>query len=259
MNILCIGDVIGTVGTQCLLKHLPSIKRLKAVDVCIVNGENSADSNGITPASAMNLFQCGADIITGGNHSFQRRESYDMYESDNLPVLRPANFPDALCPGTGLHILDKGRYRLAVINVMGLVGMYESLACPFDTVDRLLKDIDTPFVAVDFHAEATAEKRAFAEYFDGRVSFVFGTHTHVQTADEQILSGGTGFITDIGMTGPIHSVIGSRIEAAVQKMRSHMPARLDYADGPCMINGALFELDEKTGKTVSVERINIQP
>ena len=257
MNILCIGDVIGTVGTQFLKKHLPSIKRLKAADVCIVNGENSADSNGITPSSAEELFQCGADIVTGGNHSFQRRESYDMYESDNRPVLRPANFPD-ICPGTGMHILDKGRYRLAVINLMGLVGMLETLACPYDTADRLIERCGTPFIAVDFHAEATAEKRALAEYLDGRISFLFGTHTHVQTADEQILPKGTGFITDVGMTGPINSVIGSRVEAAINKLRSHMPTRLDYADGPCMINGALFELDEKTGLTLSVERVNIR-
>ena len=257
MNILCVGDVIGSVGTAFLRKNIRRIKQEHAVDICIVNGENSADTNGITPDSASALLDCGADMITTGNHSYQRRESYDLYEDSTVPVLRPANFPD-LCPGRGYDIIDKGRYRVAVVNLMGLVGMFESLACPFETADRLLESIDTKYIVVDFHAEATAEKRALAEYLDGRVSCLFGTHTHVQTADEQILTGGTGFITDVGMTGPIHSVIGARIDAAVSHMRSHMPTRLEYADGDCMINAVLFTLDEKTGKTTKVERIDVR-
>ena len=256
MNILCIGDVIGTVGCDFLRRHLPSLKKLKSIDAVIVNGENSADSNGITPKSAELLFAAGADLITTGNHCFQRRESYDMYDS-NLPVVRPANFPNG-APGRGYDIIDLGRAQIAVINLMGLVYMQEPLECPFKTADRLLDEIKTKFILIDFHADATAEKRALAEYLNGRVSAVFGTHTHVQTADEQILSEGTGFITDLGMTGPVNSVIGVKPELAINKMTSHMPTRLEYADAPCMLNGALFEIDNTTGRTVSVERIIIK-
>lgn len=256
MNVLCVGDVIGTVGCEFLRSHLPSLKRLKKIDAVIVNGENSSDSNGIVPHSADHIFTSGADCITTGNHCFQRHESYAMYDS-NLPIIRPANFPDGV-PGRGMEILDFGRFRLAVINLMGLVGMFETLACPFKTADALLEQCDTKFIIVDFHAEATAEKRALAEYLDGRVSAVFGTHTHVQTADEQILEKGTGFITDVGMTGPVSSVIGMRRDIAIERMTRHMPVRNVYADGPCMINAILFELDNSTGKTISVERIMLK-
>lgn len=253
MNILCIGDVIGTVGCDYLRRHLPSLKRLKAIDAVIVNGENSADTNGITPNSADLLFAAGADIITTGNHSFQRKESVGLYES-NLPVIRPANYPPGV-PGRGVEILDLGKYQIAVVNIMGLVYMQEPLDCPFRTMDRLLGEIKQRIIMVDFHADATAEKRALAEYLDGRATAVFGTHTHVQTADEQVLPNGTGFITDLGMTGPCRSVIGVRPEAAIAKMTTHMPTRLDYADGECMLNGAVFEIDPATGRTLSVERI----
>jgi len=256
MNILCIGDVIGTVGCDFLRRHLPSLKKLKNIDAVIVNGENYADSNGITPKSADLLFSAGADLITTGNHCFQRRESYDMYDG-TLPVIRPANFPSGV-PGRGYDIIDLGRAQIAVINLMGLVYMQEPLECPFKTADRLLEEIKTKIILIDFHADATAEKRALAEYLDGRVSALFGTHTHVQTADEQILAGGTGFITDLGMTGPINSVIGVKPEIAISKMTSHMPTRLEYAEAPCMINGALFEIDKSTGHTLSVERIIVK-
>lgn len=256
MNVLCVGDVIGTVGSDFLRRHLPGLKRLKKIDAVIVNGENSADSNGITPNSADGIFTAGADCITTGNHSFQRRESYEMYEGD-LPVIRPANFP-AGAPGRGSQIVDFGRLRLRVINIMGNAEMRTNLRCPFETMDSLLEQDKCRLTIVDFHAEATGEKRALAEYLDGRVSAVFGTHTHVQTADEQILPKGTGFITDVGMTGPINSCLGVKPELAVSFMRTQMPTRLEYADGPCMLNAVLFELDEQTGKTVSVERINIR-
>ena len=256
MNVLCIGDVIGTVGCDFLRRHLPGIKRLKKVDAVIVNGENSADSNGITPNSADRLFEAGADCITTGNHCFKRRESYDMYDG-NLPVIRPANFPAGV-PGRGVEIIDLGRLQLRVINLMGNVGMNSTLRCPLETMDELLSQDNYPLTVVDFHAEATGEKRALAEYLKGRVSAIFGTHTHVQTADEQILSGGTGFISDAGMTGPIDSCLGVRPELAIAFMRTHMPTRLEYAEGPCMLNGVLFELDDRTGKTLSVERIDIR-
>ena len=256
INVLCVGDVIGTVGMKYLHRHLPALKRLKKIDAVIVNGENSADTNGITPDSANYLLNCGVDLITTGNHSFQRKESYPIYENDNMPVIRPANYPDK-APGVGSKVIDIGRARIRVINMMGTVEMTPVLDCPFVSSDALLEQYDEKIVIMDLHAEATAEKRALACYLDGRISAVFGTHTHVQTADEQILPGGTGFITDAGMTGPVNSVIGVDIEAAIEKMKTKMPVRLNYADGRCMLNAVLFVIDEKSGKTAAVERINI--
>lgn len=254
MNVLCIGDVIGTVGTDFLRRRLPQLKREKRIDAVIANGENSADTNGITPDSADYLLDCGVDLITTGNHSFQRKESYELYDS-GLPLIRPANYPAGV-PGTGSAVIDLGRVQIRVINMMGTVGMSPLLDCPFDTADRLLTQFDEKIILMDMHAEATAEKKALACYLDGRISALFGTHTHVQTADEQILPGGTGFITDVGMTGPVHSVIGVDIDAAISKMRTKMPTRLSYAEGKCMLNGVIFTIDEKSGKTVAVERAN---
>lgn len=256
ISVLCIGDVIGTVGMKYLHRHLPALKKLKKIDAVIVNGENSADTNGITPDSANYLLNCGVDLITTGNHSFQRKESYPIYESDNMPVIRPANYPNK-APGIGSGLIDIGRARIRVINMMGTVSMNPVLDCPFATSDALLEGIEEKIIIMDMHAEATAEKRALAYYLDGRISAMFGTHTHVQTADEQILPGGTGFITDVGMTGPVHSVIGVSIEAAIEKMKTKMPIRLNYAEGKCMLNAVIFTIDEKSGRTTAVERINI--
>ncbi len=256
ISVLCIGDVIGTVGMKYLHKRLPTLKSLKKIDAVIVNGENSADTNGITPDSANYLLNCGVDLITTGNHSFQRKESYPLYENRNLPVIRPANYPSK-APGTGSAVIDIGRAQIRVLNMMGTVEMNPVLDCPFATSDALLEGIEEKIVIMDFHAEATGEKRALACYLDGRISAMFGTHTHVQTADEQILPGGTGFITDVGMTGPVNSVIGVSIDAAIEKMKTKMPVRLSYADGECMLNAVLFTIDEKSGRTTAVERINI--
>ncbi|MBQ4332727.1 MAG: TIGR00282 family metallophosphoesterase [Clostridia bacterium] len=255
MNILCIGDVVGGIGCRHLQQVLPRVKRELAVDVCIVNGENSADGNGITPVSAGHLFDAGADVITGGNHTFRRHEFYDLLE-ENECLLRPANLP-AGTPGRGMTVVDRGRYQVTVINLQGTVYM-EALASPFDTLDALLAEAGNPkFCVVDFHAEATAEKRALAAYVDGRISALFGTHTHVATADEQILPGGTGFITDVGMTGPVQSCLGVRTELAVQKMRTKLPVRFATAEGACAMDGVLFTLDDKTGHTVAVRRIRV--
>ena len=255
MNILCIGDVVGGIGCRQLQQVLPRVKRELAVDVCIVNGENSADGNGITPVSAGHLFDAGADVITGGNHTFRRHEFYDLLE-ENECLLRPANLP-AGTPGRGMTVVDRGRYQVTVINLQGTVYM-EALASPFDTLDALLAEAGNPkFCVVDFHAEATAEKRALAAYVDGRISALFGTHTHVATADEQILPGGTGFITDVGMTGPVQSCLGVRTELAVQKMRTKLPVRFATAEGACAMDGVLFTLDDKTGHTVAVRRIRV--
>ncbi|MBQ8683489.1 MAG: TIGR00282 family metallophosphoesterase [Clostridia bacterium] len=255
MNILCIGDVVGAVGCRHLEQTLPRVKRELAVDVCIVNGENSADGNGITPVSAGHIFDAGADVITGGNHTFRRREFYDLLE-ENEYLLRPANLP-AGTPGRGWTTIDRGRYQVTVINLQGTVYM-EALTCPFEALDEALEQAGNPrFCVVDVHAEATAEKKALGFYADGRISALFGTHTHVATADEQILPHGTGFITDVGMTGPVLSCLGIRPELSIEKMKSKLPVRFAIADGPCAMDGVLFTLDDKTGRTVAVKRIRM--
>lgn len=255
MKILCVGDVVGSAGCRHLEKVLPAVKRQYGVDVCIVNGENSADGNGITPFSADALFRFGADAITSGNHVFHRREIYELLDRCD-GILRPANYPDT-APGCGVFIVDKGRYQVAVISVLGQVYL-ESVACPFETLDKLLADSSLPPVRiVDFHAEATAEKKALAYYADGRVSAVLGTHTHVQTADEQILTEGTAFISDIGMTGPVHSVLGIKPELAIEKMKGKLPVRFMVADGECRMDAVLLTVDPISGKTTSIERLQI--
>ena len=256
MNILALGDVVGSVGCRFLREHLPPLKKLKGVDLVIANGENSADGNGVTPASAEFLFSSGVDVITAGNHAFRRKESYALFDGEDC-LLRPANYP-AGAPGHGICVVDKGRFRAAVINLLGTVYL-ESMDSPFAAADALLRTPGLPAVRlVDFHAEATGEKGALAYYLDGRVSAVFGTHTHVQTADEQILPQGTAFITDLGMTGPVRSILGVRPELVVEKLRTKMPVRFGLAEGDCHMDGILLEIDEKTGKTASVERIQIK-
>ncbi len=256
MNILCIGDVVGSVGCEFLRERLPALKKLKAVDLVIANGENSADGNGVTPASVQYLLDSGVDVITTGNHSFRRRESYELYDSCEF-LLRPANFPAGTTPGRGMTVIDLGRIRLAVINLMGTVYL-ESLRCPFETLDELLKTPDLPKICVvDFHAEATGEKRAMGFFADGRVTALFGTHTHVQTADECVLPHGTGYLTDAGMTGPIDSVLGVKPEIIIRKLTTKLPARFDVAKGPCHMDCVLFSADEKTGLCTGVERFSI--
>ena len=257
MLILCIGDVVGTNGCEFLRRHLPALKRTKGIDVVIANGENASDGNGITPAAANHLFDSGVDVITAGNHTFRRREIYD-YLDDTETMLRPANFPPDT-PGRGMTVLDMGRSQVAVINLMGAVYLDEHLDCPFRTLDTLLKKPGLPKICiVDFHAEATGEKRALGYYADGRVSAVFGTHTHVQTADETVLPHGTGYITDVGMTGVIESVLGVKAELVIKKQLSRMPVRFDYADGPCKMDCVLFDIDDKTGLCRSAERLSIR-
>jgi metallophosphoesterase (TIGR00282 family) len=255
MNILALGDIIGNVGCHFLRSHLPAIKKLKGIDLVVANGENSADGNGLTPSSVRYLLDSGVDVVTSGNHSFRRKESYEFYDSCET-LLRPANYP-SLAPGRGFCVVDMGRIQVGVINLMGVVYM-ESMESPLEAADRILSAGVPKITVVDFHAEATGEKRSLAWYLDGRVSAVFGTHTHVQTADECVLPKGTGYISDLGMTGPLNSILGVKPELVIRKMRTKMPVRFDWADGCCHICGAVFHIDEKTGRTLSVERLEIQ-
>lgn len=255
MKILAIGDVVGSVGCRFLREKLPPLKKAERIDLVVANGENSADGNGITPASADFLFASGVDVITGGNHSFRRKECYSLYDESPF-LLRPANYPEGTTPGKGWAVYDFGRIQVGVINLMGCMFM-ESLDSPFDTADRLIKQLGTKITIVDFHAEATAEKLALAYYLDGRVSAVFGTHTHVQTADEKIFTGGLGYVTDVGMTGPVDSVLGVRPELAVKKFREKLPVRFDLASGKCRMDCLLYDINEKNGSTISLKRMQI--
>ena len=257
MRILTVGDVCGSIGCNFLLKVLPKLKTDNKIDFCIVNGENSADGNGITPHSADMLYAAGADVITGGNHSMRRRDIFDRLDSDPY-LLRPENMQTSGA-GKGFAEVDLGARRAAVINLIGRVYLPEA-EDPFSTADRLIekaKQNGIRIILVDFHAEATAEKKALAYYLDGKASAVFGTHTHVLTADEQILPQGTGYISDIGMTGPVNSILGVKPELSIAKIKDNAPVKFELAEGKCHLDGCIFEIDNNTGKTVSVERISI--
>ncbi len=255
MNILAIGDVVGSVGCRFLRSKLPALKKNENIDLVVCNGENTADGNGITPSSADYLFSSGVDVITAGNHTFRRRESYEKF--DECPCLiRPANYPEATTPGRGYTVYDFGRQQVTVINLMGCLFM-EPLDDPYLTVDRILSQTETKIIILDFHAEATAEKLAMAFYLDGRISAMFGTHTHVQTADETILPGGTGYITDVGMTGPLLSVLGVKPELAIRSFKEKLPVRFEVGSDPCCMDCIKFCIDDQTGKTTMVKRIKV--
>ncbi|MGN0488537.1 MAG: TIGR00282 family metallophosphoesterase [Ruminococcus sp.] len=256
MRVLCIGDVVGKIGCEFLRHKLPSLKKVKGIDLVICNGENSADGNGITPSSADYLFHSGVNVITLGNHSFRRREVYSLLDEEPY-IIRPANFPDSTTPGKGLCTVDMGRFQVKVINLMGTMYMENGLDSPFDKIDVLLKDNEDKIVIVDFHCETTSEKLAMAHYLNGRVSALFGTHTHVQTSDEQIFSKGLGYITDVGMTGPADSILGVKPEIVIEKFKTRMPVRFDLQNGDCKMECIVFDIDEKTGQTTSCERLRI--
>ena len=259
MRILAIGDVCGSIGCEYVRKSLPDLKRKKAIDMVIINAENSADGNGITPQSADYLQKLGADVLTGGNHSLRRTEVYEYLDQNDF-VLRPHNLAEAQT-GKGYCLVDFGKVQVAVINLSGKIYLERLGAdCPFAAADMLIekaREDGAKIIVVDFHAEATSEKRALGLYLDGKVSAFFGTHTHVQTADEQILKGGTGYITDIGMTGPIDSVLGVKKEIIINRLKANDMSKFELADGKCMLCGCIFEIDEQSGKTVKIERICI--
>ncbi len=257
MKILCIGDVVGNLGCDFLRAKLPEIKRQHGIDFCIVNGENSAEGNGILPSSAEHIFASGADVITGGNHTIRRREIYDVLE-ENSCLLRPANLPSSV-PGKGIAICDLGHTIVAVINLLGTVYM-ESMDNPFFCADSLINEAKAEgakIIIVDFHAEATSEKRAMGYYLDGKVTALFGTHTHVQTNDSQILPEGTAYITDVGYVGAKHSILGVDKDIAISKMKDKLPVRFKNAEGDAILSGVIIET-ERSGKVLSIVSINIE-
>ena len=256
MKILVIGDVVGKCGTEFLRSRLKNFRLENQIDFVVANAENSAEGNGIIPGVATILLTNGVDVITGGNHSFRRKEIFSFL-NNNKSILRPYNFPPSTTPGVGYCKVDVKGVKVAVINLLGVVYL-ESLRSPFEAIDEAIsKCSDCPIKIVDFHAEATAEKRAMGYYVDGRVSVLFGTHTHVQTSDEEIFPGGTGYITDVGMTGVKDSVLGVKKEISIRRMKCKIPLRFENADGACKMECAIFDIDETSGKTKCVERLRV--
>lgn len=252
MKIVFIGDVVGRIGCDALTEALPAIKREYNAQLTVVNGENSAEGNGIDPMSAQMIFDAGADVITTGNHTFRKR-SIDEELERNERLLRPANFGEEIY-GRGMTELDFGSFSVAVINLLGTTYL-QPIENPFRYADKLLGETSARVILVDFHAEATSEKRAMGYYLSGRVSAVVGTHTHVQTADEQVIDG-TGYITDVGMTGPVNSILGVDKDIIIEKFLTYYPKKHVFAGGDCDINGVCLDIDEKSGKCRSIERIS---
>ena len=255
MKILAIGDVYGRCGLDMLARHMSSLKRIYSADFVIVNGENATGA-GITPQAADELRAAGADVITLGNHAFGRREIAEYMDSSRF-MLRPLNFPPSN-PGSGRAVFDLGRAgSVCVINLIGRAGMDYNADNPFTSIDRLLasEDFSNIPVVVDFHAEATSEKQAMAHHLDGRAAVLFGTHTHVQTNDARVFKNGLGYITDLGMTGPIDSVIGVKPELALSRFLGDMTVRFEPASGPARLDGAVFEIEGR--KCLSVIPVSI--
>ena len=254
-HILAIGDVVGEQGLEHLERHLRTLKKLKDIHFTVVNGEN-ASGVGITPEQAERLYRAGADVITLGNHTFGKAQIAGQLEEDPC-LLRPANFTGR-APGRGWGVYECGRIQIGVMSLIGRYGLDFNADNPFTTAAKLLREDRPALTLVDFHAEATSEKLAMGYYLDGRVSALWGTHTHVPTADGGVFPKGTGYITDLGMTGPVESVLGIRPEQSVEQFLGGLPGRYQVAGGPCKLQGAVFSLDSAAGLCVDVERIEIR-
>ncbi|WP_163327914.1 TIGR00282 family metallophosphoesterase [Desulfurobacterium thermolithotrophum] len=250
MKIAFLGDVVGRPGRKAV--HLWLEENRKEIDLCIVNGENSAAGFGLTEKVAKNLFSYGVDVLTGGNHTFDKKEIFQFI--DNYPILRPANYPEGT-PGKGYFLIEVKGKKILVISLMGRVFM-ECLDNPFFVFDKIVEENEADIVIVDFHAEATSEKQAFGFYVDGRATAVLGTHTHIQTADLRILPQGTLYITDAGMCGTVDAVIGMGKEEGIYRFIKQLPVKLKVPEKPerIQVSGVIFEVDEN-GKVVNFERI----
>ncbi len=256
MRILFIGDVVGKPGRKMVKNFVGKLKQKYKPSIIIANGENAASGKGITEKIYKGFLDDGVQVVTLGNHAWANREIFEFID-DAKSLIRPANYPEGT-PGRGYTYVKVNDVEVAVINVMGLTFL-EQLEWPFRTIDRILEKVSkrTPFIFVDFHAEATSEKQAMGWYLDGRVSAVVGTHTHVQTADERILPNGTAFLTDVGMTGPYNGVLGVEKEAVLKKFVTKLPVRFEVATGSEQLSAVVIDLDTKTGRAISIERILI--
>ncbi|MBP5426397.1 MAG: TIGR00282 family metallophosphoesterase [Clostridiales bacterium] len=256
VRVLFIGDIYGNLGRKTLKKYIADIKREKNADFCIVNGENSASGRGITYAIASEFYKLGVDCITLGNHTWGKNDILNFID-DDAKMVRPANYPIG-SPGQGSRVIenDKG-LKIGVVNVLGRVYM-DGVDCPFKAIEREVSYLKkfVKVVIVDVHAEATSEKCAIAWDFDGKVSAILGTHTHVQTSDERILPFGTAFLTDVGMTGPYDGVIGVDRNIIIKRLKTAMPQKFESATGLSQLNGVCLDIDENTGKAMAIERIS---
>jgi len=258
MRILFIGDVVGEAGREVIRLKLRDLKTEKKIDAVVANAENAAGGSGVTPRIAEELQEFGVDVLTSGDHIWKKREIYEfLLRSDRL--IRPANYPEG-APGSGSAVLEiKGKGTLGVINLLGRVFM-DAVECPFRQAEKEIEALKkkTNIIIADMHAEATSEKVAMGWFLDGKVSAVVGTHTHIQTADEKILPGGTAYITDCGMTGPYDSVIGRRKEVVIQRFLTQLPNRFEVADKDVQMHGVVIDVDEATGKAAAIKRVQVK-
>lgn len=256
MKILAVGDIVGRCGLNGLKKCLPEIMQKEKIDFVVVNGENAAEGMGITEKMYREILKLNVDVVTMGNHTWGKKDIFSFI--DEKTIVRPANYPENNL-GNGYTIIKKKGKKIAVINLIGRVTMGVLSENPFLKAKEIIQKIkpEVDIIIVDFHAEATAEKIALGYYLDGDATIVFGTHTHVQTADEKILEKGTGYITDIGMTGPQNSVIGMDIDASLKRFETSLPERYKIAEGKACFNSCMFEVDDTTKKVINIQRINL--
>lgn len=254
MKILAIGDLVGNCSIKELKEKLPIIKKQENIDFVIVNGENVAEGMGMTEKNFQDILAQKVNVITMGNHTWGKKDIFKFI--DHPQIIRPANYSKNVC-GKGYNIYQCYDKKIAVINLIGRVDMNVLTENPFLVAKEIIEKVQNvvDIIVIDFHAEATAEKIALSYYLDGKATVIFGTHTHVQTADERILPNGTAYITDIGMTGPINSVIGMSIESSLKRFETSLPEKYKIADGKCMLNAVVFEIDDKTNKAINVKRI----
>ena len=254
MKVLAVGDIIGTAGVKELKQQLKRIKEKENIDFCIVNGENAAEGMGITEKNFNDILEAGADVVTMGNHTWGKKDIFRFI--DNEKLVRPANYPEGVV-GKGFRIFNCKNKKIAVINALGRVDINILTENPFLIIKNIVKNIrnSVDLIFVDFHAEATAEKIAMGNYLDGEVTAVFGTHTHIQTADDRILPKGTGYITDLGMTGPKNSVIGMDIGVSIKRFETTLPERYKIANGECIFNAVIFDINDDNNKVKNIERI----
>lgn len=254
MKVLAVGDIIGTAGVKELKQQLKRIKEKENIDFCIVNGENAAEGMGITEKNFNDILEAGADVVTMGNHTWGKKDIFRFIDNERL--VRPANYPEGVV-GKGFRIFNCKNKKIAVINALGRVDINILTENPFLIIKNIVKNIrnSVDLIFVDFHAEATAEKIAMGNYLDGEVTAVFGTHTHIQTADDRILPKGTGYITDLGMTGPKNSVIGMDIGVSIKRFETTLPERYKIANGECIFNAVIFDINDDNNKVKNIERI----
>lgn len=257
MKILAVGDIIGSAGIKKLKNTLPKIRERENIDFIIVNGENSAEGMGITERNFNDIIEENVDVVTMGNHTWGKKDIFKFI--DHPKLIRPANYPKGVV-GKGYNIYKCKNKKIAVINLIGRVDINVLSENPFVLAKELVEKLqrETDIIIIDFHAEATAEKIALGYFLDGKVTAIYGTHTHVQTADETILEKGTGYITDIGMTGPKKSVIGMDVDASVKRFETTLPERYKIAVGECIFNGVIFDIEDNTNKVKEIKRINIR-